>query len=121
MKRKLSHIFFPSCNWGMNRLKDRTELKFYFPKLYFCPTKFVITNKIPELSCVSLAGLLVNSRKCKKICTKKTFSIEDFFSKCKEILNGKLHFLCKEKNLMIALQSPFFQKDYGCSFVTKLS
>ena len=93
----------------MNRLKDRIELKFYFPKLYFRPTKFAITNKIPELSCVSLAGLLVNSRKCKKICTKKMFSIEDFFSKC------------KEKNLIITLQSLFFQKDYGCSFVTKLS
>ena len=31
--------------------------------------------------------------------TKNKFSIRDFFSKCEEILNGKLHFLCSEHDL----------------------
>ena len=28
------------------------------------------------------------------LCTKMKFSIKDFFSKCDEVLNRKLHFLC---------------------------
>ena len=33
-------------------------------------------------------------------CTAQTmtFSIKDFFSKCDQILNGKVHFLCSDNN-----------------------
>ena len=106
---------------GGELVKDRIELKLQFPKLYSRPEILAITNKIPEVSCGFLADLFVNSRKYKKTCTKKRkmFSIEDLFSKCKEILNGKLHFLCSEKILLIIilhLFNHFFQKASPQSF-----
>ena len=37
---------------------------------------------------------------------KMKFSIKDFFSKCEEILHGKLHFLYSDKTLKKSVETP---------------
>ena len=52
---------------------------------------FILNKDIPRLVCAQEYADQINTAR------KTKFSIKDFFSKCDEILNGKLHFLCSEK------------------------
>lgn len=102
-------------------------LKWTMPRVFYCEACKIFQNShLPKhlwtTACskvISLKGLIhlypkvcgnIKSKKIKISCLpyqqndfpdtaqKKKFSVKDLFSKCKQILNGKLYFLYSERN-----------------------